>query len=141
GTTLDFSEAAGAETKREAVTRALTETVRAEGLDGETRFERFSRAFGFFLGCVARGEMPLEMAINDIRGWNDTKMLPAWSEELLYSHIVSLMKKHAKDHGPLPVAAAALPRMPEWAKALTKVEAAVAPAKINLDDWGIDRWE
>lgn len=77
----------------------MVQKVRAEGVDGTTRFEAISRVIGYELTRFWNGQITLETAWDEVVGFNLVNVVPSWPEDRLREEFHRLYNKREKEHG------------------------------------------
>ena len=107
GGKIDFSAFAGAETPLERLERALTEVVHGGGVDGETRWDRFTTVGIHRFQCALEGKYSIAVAIEGLRGWMAEQMKPEWNEGVFRSEVRGILKWAVQKGWVFPVEAEA----------------------------------
>lgn len=111
------------------VTRALSQPILSEGAspDRMTRFEGAGKAIGHFIRLVREGTLPdLNAAWERVLQWNETTMVPPWSEDRLKEDFRRLIRLDIQEKGPVVPVIAALP--------------STQAAGWNVVEWKADRF-
>lgn len=98
GQAVSFAGFAGQE-PAQPVGKQLVETVRAGGLDGYTRWDRFNEVAGHYIHCARVGQMTIDEATANIRGWAETKMIDKWKDFKLDYEISVMVNRDKKEKG------------------------------------------
>jgi P4 family phage/plasmid primase-like protien len=78
-----------------------TRTIRAGGVDGETRFGALSRVMGHWIRTARDGRTSLETAWEAVRDHNAAVIAPPWDEGRLRREFEALLRRDIDRNGPI----------------------------------------
>lgn len=78
-------------------------TIRANGLDGITRFEALSIVIGHWIRQVRIQRIALDEAREAVRKYNANNIQPPWEESRLHREFEAILRNDIRNGGPMPV--------------------------------------
>lgn len=131
--------AAGGDTSKSDVGRALVTTIQEGGEEDRNRWSEFNKVAGHHIHAARVGSETLEEAKNNTEGWMKTNMVPPWPSVRFETEWKSLLNVDIQRHGAMPIPFKAAP--------LTSHVIDLKPGGLgnhqilNLSDWAVDTWE